>query len=112
MSLRERVSMSEQTKHDFPRRDSHSSRKTSEPLYRTNWRERESLVLAVSEAVASVSGQAPDEIEPIFHSVDIAALRALVRSDTEDQTTVVQFDYGEYEIEVCSSGQVSLWSRS
>lgn len=60
---------------------------------------------AVVETVASVAGRDPDEIEPLYESIDPEAMNALLARTTET-SVLVTLTLDAYEIVVRSKGDV------
>ncbi|WP_226039745.1 HalOD1 output domain-containing protein [Natrinema sp. DC36] len=67
----------------------------------------DSISLRVVEALATATGTAAHELEPLYNVVDPEALDQLFERDTNDGIRVT-FEYGDSLVEVRSNGTVSV----
>ncbi|AFZ71519.1 HalOD1 output domain-containing protein [Natronobacterium gregoryi] len=73
--------------------------------------EPDAAVVAVVEAVASVTQQDPLEMPPLFGSVNTEALDELVTTPRENPVTVT-FSYQQCRVTVSSCGDVAVECRT
>lgn len=87
-------------------RDEHRS-----DAHRFEWSEDAALSIAVIEAVASVSGRDPIEIEPLNRYVDPDALDEIFdRSDADSSARGrISFPLEEYLVVVYSDGEILVY---
>jgi len=67
--------------------------------------ERTSVVIA--RKIASIEGDDPKELEPLYDVIDTDALDDLVHS-SDSQHVTVEFEYGEYTIRVDGPGEITV----
>jgi len=78
---------------------------------RFEWSDDAALSIAVIEAVASVSGRDPLEIEPLSRYVDPDALDDIIERDEAPSTARgrISFPLEEYLVEVHSDGEILVY---
>lgn len=92
--------------------DSNPTTENEDVTVETDWRDADDLTFAVAEAIASARDVAPDEIEPIYESVNLEAVSKLFASADESTRPVqVSFSYDEFWIRIEDDGSVELRSR-
>ncbi|MFA9416249.1 HalOD1 output domain-containing protein [Natrinema sp. HArc-T2] len=67
----------------------------------------DSISLRVVEALADATNTAPNELEPLYNTVDPEALDRLFRPDSSDEIRVT-FEYGDSHVEVRGDGTVMV----
>lgn len=68
---------------------------------------------AVISALAVALDTDPLDIDPLFYAIATDALDALLDPDGwGNDVTVVEFSYDQYDVEVCSSGSLTLRPES
>jgi len=67
----------------------------------------ERIGVAIAQEIATIEGVEPVKLAPLYDSIDIGALDALVQhSDAQDLT--VKFDYEGYTIRVRGTGEITV----
>lgn len=66
-----------------------------------------SISLRVVEALAAATETAPNELDPLYNTIDPEALDRLFRPDSSDEVRVT-FEYGGSDVEVRGDGTVAV----
>ena len=90
--------------------DGRNERRSAEHRY--EWPDDTDLSVAVIEAVASVSGRDPTEIEPMYEYVDPDALDALFESgERRTAGSTVSFPVADHLVVAHSDGEIAVYPR-
>lgn len=93
---------------DTDQQTSTSSDQPTDPvLHQFDWTASESVSVAVVEAVAVLSDEAPTELPPLYDAIDPDALNAIVTdgASTSRQGRVdVTFPFNDYLVNISSAG--------
>ncbi|TMT77917.1 hypothetical protein E2L06_19420 [Haloterrigena sp. H1] len=65
----------------------------------------DSISLRVIEALADATDTAPNELDPLYNTIDPEALDQLFRPDSSDEIRVT-FEYGDSHVEIRGDGTV------
>ncbi len=65
----------------------------------------DSISLHVIEALADATDTAPNELDPLYNTIDPEALDRLFRPDSSDEIRVT-FEYGDSHVEIRGDGTV------
>jgi hypothetical protein len=85
------------------------SRPKSQPISQSVVGENQSLASAITQAVTESSGLDHEELPPLYATVDVEQLEALLVSVPDDESCTVSFCYDEYLVEVRCSGTITVW---
>jgi len=74
----------------------------------------DSLTSTLVDALASAAGVEPTELDPLYDTVDLDALEALVEptSGPEASNGVYSFSHEAWNVFVCSDGRIKVCDRS
>ncbi len=76
-------------------------------VQRTNWSEYDDVGTAIAETVATVTGRAHTDLEPLQYSVDVGALHTLCTTAKTEHLEIT-FTYEGVDVRVTNDGVVEV----
>ena len=94
-----------------PTGDEPSSRPTTATRERFDWKAVQPST-AIVELVASITGREPDQLEPVYNTIDPDALDTLVIGSADPASVSLAFTINGYEVVVRDDGNVVVSTNS